>query len=376
MEKAHLRHRKRQWFLFWLAIAGFAVIVLLLWFRLMSVRSRAFEAAAGRVAPPVRVMEIEPAEVWKKVTFLGRVKGGQTIDVRADVGGWVVERRVERGEKVKKGAPLLVLEDERRDLDMKEALARLNSVKAGLKELERKLAQSGKLFEKGIVPLDTLNSYKNEVNAKRADVDALKAAYDRMKWDFEKLVVRASISGQVVEILPDIGQEVLRDEVVARMVNTANQRVVAGIDIKWARKISSGQPVDIVANMDGKERVIKGIVTGVSRNVDAASGTYVLEARIPDYENYLWPGEVVKLLVPVERLVDVVKVPRSAVLSDQDELFLFAYVDDMAKKVPVNVTWLDDKTGAVPAQELPSGVKVIVEGHAGLVDGERVRVAN
>jgi len=74
--------------------------------------------------------------------------------------------------------------------------------------------------------------------------------------------------------------------------------------------------------------------------------------------------------------VDVVKVPRSAVLSDQDELFLFAYVDDMAKKVPVNVTWLDDKTGAVPAQELPSGVKVIVEGHAGLVDGERVRVVN
>jgi len=63
-------------------------------------------------------------------------------------------------------------------------------------------------------------------------------------------------------------------------------------------------------------------------------------------------------------------------MADENGLFVFALVGEKALKVPVEVTWLDDETGAVPAELLPAGAKIIYDGNAGLTDGERVRVVD
>ncbi|MEE9252698.1 MAG: efflux RND transporter periplasmic adaptor subunit, partial [Thermodesulfobacteriota bacterium] len=324
----------------------------------------------------VRIIPVVSEGVWRTVSFLGRVEGGQTVQVRADVGGWVVERKLQRGEKVQEGQAIIILKDERKGLLLQESEARLTSAKARLEEFRRKLAQSKKLYGRGIVPQDTVDSLSNDVRSLEADVAALAATYNRRKWDVRRLVVPSPISGHVVEIIPDIGQEVLMGETVARIVNTSKLRVVAGVDVKWARQITPGQELDIVVPSGGRGETIKGRVTGVSPNVDVTSGTYVLEVEVTDGDYELWPGEVVTLRVPVERLEGVVRVPRRAVLSDEKELFLFTYLDDKAMRVPVDVTWLDAKVGAVRVEQLPKGAKVIVDGHAGLVDGEVVRVVN
>ena len=80
--------------------------------------------------------------------------------------------------------------------------------------------------------------------------------------------------------------------------------------------------------------------------------------------------------VPVEKLENVIKVPRTAILSDSKSVFLFTFNEGKAIKVPVNVTWLNDKQGAIPQDSLPQDSKIIVEGHSGLADKQPVRIIN
>jgi len=82
----------------------------------------------------------------------------------------------------------------------------------------------------------------------------------------------------------------------------------------------------------------------------------------------------VSMRVPVELLKDVTILPRTAVLSDDKDLFIFVYKEGKALKVPIDVTWINDKEGAVSSSKIPEGTQVIVEGHVGLAGGQVVRL--
>ena len=71
------------------SIGIFLLFLLGLYLRLISVRSEAAKSIEGDVAKPVKVINPEPTETWFYREVLGRVEGGQEIDLKADVGGWV-----------------------------------------------------------------------------------------------------------------------------------------------------------------------------------------------------------------------------------------------------------------------------------------------
>ena len=146
--------------------------------------------------------------------MLARVQGGQTIQLRTDVGGWVEEKRVEIGSSVDIDDTLLVLKDERKKFALLEAKSRLNSARADLKELKRLYNKNISLVQRGIVAKDTLESLDNQIAAKAAEVNALDASYQRSNWDFEHLIIKSPIKGKIIAVIPDIGQEVMAHEIV------------------------------------------------------------------------------------------------------------------------------------------------------------------
>lgn len=367
------RNLSKEWRWFIAIIITFVALTVGLYFRMISVRSAAYEAEKEKSLRVVRVQPLIATEVWKTTSFLARIEGGQSIDVRAQVGGWVVSRDAVRGQEVEKNEILIVLEDERETLKLNEAESRLKSARANLKDLRRRLEQTKTLFDKGIVSRGNLDSLSNQVEAESANFNALEASYKLMKWDVEHLVVRSPISGRIVEVLPDIGQEVSVGDLLVKMVNSSQERVIAGVQPRWARLIEPGMTVKLRTTSDGNVQVTEGKIIGVSPDMDSSSGTYEVEAEIVVNEYDWWPGEIVNMQVPVELLKDVIILPRTAVLSDSKDLFIFVYKDGKALKVPVNVTWLNETEGAVPLNMIPEGTQIIVEGHVGLAGGQLVR---
>ncbi|TFG74023.1 MAG: efflux RND transporter periplasmic adaptor subunit [Thermodesulfobacteriales bacterium] len=195
-----------------------------------------------------------------------------------------------------------------------------------------------------------------------------------MKWDVDNLTVTSPIEGKIEEVLPDVGQEVTEGQLLVEIVSTEQKRVVAGVEPRWARIIKPGMKVTLSTAYNNQVEQTQGEILGVSSNIDTISGTYRVEARIID-NPYNWlPGEIVNMEIPIELLSDVVVVPRTAVLSDSNELFIFVYQDGKAIKVPVNVEWINDREGTISADLIPSDSSIIVEGHAGLAGGQIVKL--
>ncbi len=366
----------KQWRWFAGFLLCFFIVIIALYMRMSSVRSSALESGFIRKPQPVTVYDAVVSEQWTTANFLARVQGGQTIELRSEVGGWVEEKKVDIGRSVDVGEVLLVLNDQRKELALIESKSRLDAARADLKELRRLYNKNISLVEKGIVARDTLESLNNQIAAKKAEVNALEASYKRSNWDVEHLIIKSPIKGKIIDVLPDIGQEVLANEVVINIVNSTKKKVVAGVDANWARTLKTGTEVKLKNTIDNKLQTSRGLIKGISPNIDAASGTYSVEAEITDETNNWLPGEIIDMEVPVEKLQNVIKVPRSAILSDSKDVFLFTFTEGKAVKVPVSVTWLNDKHGAIPQDSLPKDPKIIIEGHTGLADKQPVRIIN
>lgn len=368
--------RKKKWFVFILIFIGFIVFLGFLYARLLSVRSEAAKSFDNDLVRPVKVIDPEKTEGWLYREVLGRVEGNQQVEIKTNVSGWVESKNLKRGNSVNKGDVILELYDDRVDASLAEAQFNLNSSKARLKESQRKYNQNKVLLEKGIVSKDTMDESENQVNIDRANVKSLEASLKKMQFDFDKLKVKSPISGQIVEVLPDIGQEVLEGEVVAKVVNLSSIQVVAGVDASVARSIDNNSNVELLLNLNGDSEKTTGKVVGVSKDFNDNTGIYEVEIEIEDKNVNWWPGEIVTVKIPVKKFEDVVKIPRTAVLSDSNEIFVFVVNDGLSLKVPVNVTWINDKYGFTEADNIPENSKIITEGGAGLTSGQQVKILN
>ncbi|MGI9554251.1 MAG: efflux RND transporter periplasmic adaptor subunit [Thermodesulfobacteriota bacterium] len=368
------RTTKKQWFKFLLIVCVFLIFLLGLYLRLRSVRSDAAKTVSAEIPKPVKVISPVASENWLYRQVLGRVEGGQTINLRADVVGWVDVIYLKRDDDVKKGEIIVKLSDERKVVALKEAEFRLKASKANLKEIERKFRQNQTLFQKGIISRDNLDSNKNQLEVEKANMQSLEASYNRVKWNYDNLEIKSPIDGTVIDIIPDVGQEVFEGEQVAKVVNLSNKRLVAGVDASIARLVKTGSEVDLKSNSQGIIELGRGEIVGVSRNSDDDTGTYEIEIKVLTDDVNWWPGEIVAVNIPIKKLSNVIRVPRTAVLSGSNEVFIFVSQNGKSLKVPVEVTWVDDKTGLIPLEFVPQDSQIIIEGSSGLTNGQEVKI--
>ena len=232
------------------------------------------------------------------------------------------------------------------------------------------------LFEKGIVSEDETEASRNLFETASASVKALEASYNRAKWNYDNLKIRSPIQGQVVEIVPDIGQEIRNGDVVARVVNLSGRKVIAGVDVLVARGVKRGDVLEVFLSRDGIVETVKGEVEGVSPGSDDFSGTYDIEIAISDPSVKWWPGEIVSVKILMQRLDNVVKIPKTAVLFDNKEAFSFVLVEKNGEvsKVKVTPTWIDDNSAYISFNSLPPDSRIITEGNFGLLPGQLVRI--
>ena len=378
--RSWFRERKtKNWLTLVLIFLGFLLLLLLLYAKFLHEReSSAQDRSGDKVYRPIKVMTpvASPGSVYTEV--LGRVRGKQTVLVRTTVSGWVKRIDSGRGQEIEKDGIILELHDYRVETRLDEAKYNLESAKGKLAEAERVYRRNSALFEKGIVSEDETEASLNLLETASAGVKALEASYKRAKWNYENLKIRSPIQGQVVEIVPDVGQETRNGDVVAKVVNLSGRKVIAGVDVSVARSVNRGDVLEVSLTKDGTVETVAGEVDGVSPGSDDLSGTYDIEIAISDPSVKWWPGEMVSVKIPVQTLDNVVRIPKTAVLSDDKENSSFVLVEKNGEvlKAKVAPTWIDDNSAYISFGSLPPDSRIITEGNFGLLPGQPVRVVD
>ncbi len=371
--------KKKDWLVLFLIFLGFLLVLVLLYAKFLHERESSVRHHSEEITQrPIKVMVPVASSGSIYTEVLGRVRGKQTVLVRATVSGWVKQIDSGRGQKIEKDGIILELYDYRVETQLDEAKYNLESARGKLAEADRIYRRNSALFEKGIVSEDETEASRNLLEAASASVKALEASYNRAKWNYENLKIRSPIQGQVVEIVPDIGQETRNGDVVAKVVNLSGRKVIAGVDVSVARSVKRGDVLEVYLARDGTVETVEGEVGGVSPGSADFSGTYDIEIAISDPSVKWWPGEIVSVKIPVQKFDSVVKIPKRAILSDSKGAFSFVLVekDGEVSKVKVKPNWIDDNSAYIAFDPLPPDSRIITEGNFGLLPGQMVRVVD
>jgi membrane fusion protein (multidrug efflux system) len=313
-------------------------------------------------APPIPVETALPVrgDVVAVYTGTAPIEAFAEADVIAKVEGEVRSILVEEGDDVTEGQVLARLDGDRLRLELNESEARL-------RKMQRDFDRNEDLREKGLLS-------EGDFEKLQYDLEALQADHNLAKLELDYTQIRAPIGGVVSERYVRIGNTIRVGDPLFRV--TSFDPLVAYLHIpeREYRRITPGQPVAIDIDALADERIMAS-VTRVSPVVDPETGTFKITIEIRDDARRIKPGMFGRMSIVYDRHVDVLKIPRSAVVEERGTSSVFVVEDGIARRREVETGYGESGMIEVVAG-LADSDEIIVVGQAGLKPDATVIVIN
>ena len=331
-------------------------------------------APAQQQAPAaiqVGVVKAERKAITKTMRFVGRVEAVNRVEVRARVTGFLEAVLFREGDIIQKGAPLYRIEHGLYEAAVEQAEGDLERNKASRTLTKIQLERAQDLMNKGagtVVARDQAKAADDQANGALMQADAaLKTA--RINLGYTDIA--SPIDGEVGRTNITIGNVVGPQSGVLTVIVSRDPMYVTFpvsdrdfLQVREAgRRIGYGDFGDFKVRIrfsDGSVYDQVGTVNFVNVTVDRATDTVLVRATVPNPKNGLIDGQLVTAEVIIGAPQEQVVVPQSALLADQEGLYVFVAEDGKAvvKRVKAGP---EEGTGVVIAQGLGGGELVIVD---------------
>lgn len=328
-----------------------------------------FCARAQEPAPaPVKVSLAEVRSMASTVMAPGTVVSRQDAAVAAEVAGrltWVADVGVE----IEAGDVIARIDDHRLQLQLKENEATIRRLEASLSYSDKQLGRQRQLASQNIAAKNSLDEIEAQRDMTAQDLIQARVAREQTLYQIEVSSIRAPFGGRIVERYRDAGEYIPVGGEVARLVDTRNIEVRAQAPLSVAAHVSEGMEVSVKDGNREKRSAIRAVIpVGDERS-------RMIEVRIA-LDGADWViGSAVRVSLPEEEAVEVVAVPRDALVLRQNAIFVFRLNNDDTVD-QVAVTTGIGNGGFIEVQgEIRGGDAVVVRGAERLQSGQRVMVA-
>ena len=304
---------------------------------------------------PVTASAVQPRRVPSTLEFPAQLEGAQQAEVRARVGGVLMKRLYQEGERVAVGQPLFQIDRAPFEIALADARARAE-------QTAREVARLKPLVEARAV---SQKEYDDVSSANAIAQAGLRAAELNLSWT----TVTAPVAGVSSRALKSEGSLV---SVGADSLLTT----IYQINPMWAR-FSVGEselakfpgrriePKAIAAVElllpDGSVYAKPGRINFAASNIDPALGAQQLRAEFDNAELRLLPGQFVRVRLATGMRDGVFLVPQSAVVQTPDAtLVMTVGADNKVAPRPVQVGEWRGKDWVITGG-LKAGDKVIID---------------
>ncbi len=312
----------------------------------------------ANAAVKVYTLDIEPKVFEDKINLPAVIESFEDLTVKSEVSGQVVKILAEEGEYVKKGQILVQLDD--RDYKL-----RLDSVRANydLALLDHK--RMSELAEKRIAAESDLDQIS-------AQLKALKSQLNEAELALERTSIKAPISGRLNEIEAKVGDWMGVDNPVAQILQIGNVKVTVGMPESDVASVFDLKEADITIEALGN-KVVKGRKIFLSRSPGSMARLYNLELAVPNPDGHILPGMFARVKIVKKTYNNAVIIPLYAVISQQDNKFVYVEKDGKVEKKPVELGLISGLEIQV-LSGLESGDHLIIVGHRVVDSGQNVDV--
>lgn len=289
----------------------------------------------------------------ESILVRGRTQADAIVTVRAETTGVLEQRLVSKGDKVKAGDLLCVIDKGAR-------ASQLAQAKAQLAQAETEFEANAQLKKKGFASA-------NRMTALQAALDAARAAVEAADLELSRTEIRANASGVIQDPIAEVGDMLTMGAACVTLIDTDPMLFTGQVSERDIHKIKPGMTarVDLISgnSVDGEIRYIAPSADPQTRTFaieiemgkdDSLRDGMTAEARIE-----LPAGEAFRILPSWITLADDGTIGIRTV--DQDNLVDFVPVQIVAQEK--NGFWI---TGP------ENGDRIITLGQEYVVSGEKV----
>jgi RND family efflux transporter MFP subunit len=340
--------------------------------------------------PSVRVAAVRTSAGTMSVTLPATTNAFQAADIFARASGYVTERNVDIGSRVKAGDLLVAITAPELDHQIAQAEANLAQAKASRRQTKanRELARvtwgrNSILVGQGWVTqqqgdTDRL-TYAAQQQAKQGNDAAIRSqeaqllvlrqqkAYQQVVAPFDGVVTRRNI---------DVGSLVQADATSGTFMFTLTQSDVMRIRLYVPQDAAIGvKPgIDAVVRVpEIPDRRFTGKVTRIADAQDPATRTLMTEIDVPNPDGELSPGVYCTVELKVPRRTPSLIVPAGAIVFDRDGLHVLVVDDGLVHSS--KITEIRDLGTEVEISEgVKEGDQVVLSPPVDLEDGNKVQV--
>jgi membrane fusion protein (multidrug efflux system) len=391
--------------------------------------SKNVKAAAPAPLPMVTVATLQPQDVPIYADFAAQTYARDTVEVRGRVTGYIEKWLFKPGAQVSAGQVLYVLDRRPYQASVTEAQGNLRQSQADLAfarqqvsllqaqanlasaEANRLKAQQDYERLKPLVAADAASkqdldaavaamkaaeanvaalkatvrqselSTQTQIQANEGKVQSLQGALRNAELNVDYGVIRAPISGRIGDSLVPVGG--LVTPTAAQPLTT-----IVPVDPIWIRfqvteteylnwknrghSVTTDVPLTLILS-NGTEFPYKGHIENTLNQVDPKTGTLQLQAKFPNPEHTLLPGQFGRIRLQVDERRDAILIPQKAVQQLQNLQTVYALTP--GNKVIARAITPGPKVGElwVIEQGLKPGDRVVVDGQLRVRPGVTVQ---
>lgn len=392
-----------------LTVAGVTIVALLGWGALGHYRTAAAAAATQQATldfvPTVQVAIAQRQDGPVPYTLPGSIDALDTATLNARATGYVAERRVDIGSRVKRGDLLLRIASPDLDAQLAQARAALLQTAAALSQASAQVQQSTSSVELANVTNGrtsqlatqgwetrqnadnarlglagsraTLTAAQAAVKGAQANLAAQAATVQRLEQLTAYENVTAPFDGVITSRSVDTGDLVSDAGGAGMALFTLARDDVARVRISVPQSGAIGIHDGLLAKVHVPElpdRVFEGRVARSAVALAEASRTMQAEVEVPNSDGLLHPGLYVTVEIAIPRSAPGIVVPAEAIEFNGSGLQVAVAQDDgLVRMQPVSI-YRDYGTSVELRGGLSGGERVILNAPATLGNGSRVKL--
>ena len=326
-------------------------------------------------APAVALAPVLLQDVTERIEATGQLVARDRAEIAAEVAGRVTEILIDEGEAAETGAVIVKIDPERRELEQASARARVAEARAGLVEQRRERGRVRKLHSQNVAAKARLEQAETDLQLSQARLDAAQAQLGVAERALADASVTAPFTGRIAERYVSAGEYVQVGQRLVELVAQDPIEVEFRVAEKDSGRVALGQEV-VVRVAPYPDEIFRARVTVISPVIDERSRTLRVKGRIENSDGRLRPGLFARADLGVNRRSGVRMIPEESVLRRSDGAVVFRIAEDSRVERRVIATGLYSRGRIEVLEGLAHDDRVVVRGHAALIDGTRVTVRN
>jgi membrane fusion protein, multidrug efflux system len=327
---------------------------------------------------PVQIGEVRKKDMPVELRAIGNVEAIATVEIKAQVGGELLEVNFEEGQDVKKGDLLFTIQPKLYATQLAQAEANLARDRAVAENARRDSERNSQLSNKGAVSREQLDQMGSVATSAEATVKADEALVEIARVRLGYTTVESPINGRTGALQVQAGNLIKEnaDEPMVIVNQLAPIYVTFSIPEQYLSEIRRGAlegklPVTALDPKTGKP-LADGTLTFINNSVDSTTGTVMLKATFSNESRVLWPGGFVDVLLRLTVETNATVAPASAIVNGQRGQQVYVVKEDGSAELrPVTVARTVGQE-AVIQKGVEPGEMVVTNGQLRLFPGAKV----